>query len=265
MQSPLAILAAREAFEAPGTEGLYGPPLIRLSLFGLDASINRAIVLMMVVTVFLIVLFNVAFRKPKLVPTGLQNVMEWFVDFIKNNIVLAIIGPRGLRFLPYLTLLFFFIFSLNILGSMPFVNFSVTSRMAIPATLGVISLIAFTYAGVRTHGFRYFKYAVAPAGVPKPVLLFLVPIEFFSTFVMRPITLALRLCINMVVGHLILAVLFFGTAYLLQVWATRPLGIGTALLGAGFLAYEMFVAALQAFIFTILTSVYISIATDDPH
>lgn len=259
------IFAAREGFVVHGTEALYGRPIVELNLWGIDLSINRTVILMMAATAITMLLFFVGFRRPALVPRGLQNVMEYIVDFVKNQIVLPVMGPKGLPFLPYLTLLFMFILISNLFGTLPGVNFPVNSRIAVPMVLAIATWLLFVGVGVKQHGLRYFKQALVPAGVPGPLLIVLVPIEFISTFVVRPITLMLRLCINMIVGHLILVVLFIGTAYLVEVGNTRLLGVGTVVVGAGFVAFELFVAGLQAFIFTILTAVYVSGSLESQH
>lgn len=256
---------AREGFSVPGTEALYGKPLVKLELLGIDVSINRTVIFLLAATAITIALFHAAFRKPQVVPKGLQNVMESLVEFMKNQVVLPVMGPKGLPYLPYLTLLFTFVFACNIFGVIPGVNFPVNSRIGIPLVLAIGTWLVFIGAGIKNQGVGgYFKSALMPAGVPKPILIFLVPIEFLSTFILRPLTLTVRLTINMIVGHLMLVVLFLGTAYLLERPLTLGFGIGTAIAGTAFLGFEIFVAALQAFIFAILTAVYIS-GSIEPH
>lgn len=258
------VLAAREGFEVPGAESFYNRALIHLSFFGLfDISINRTIVLLFGVTALTAILFLAAFARPKLVPTGLQNVMEFGVDFVRTQIIRPVMGNEGLPYLPYLTVLFFFIFFCNITGAIPGVNFPITSRLAIPLVLAIGTWFLFVVAGIRAQGLgHYLKSSVMPPGVPPLLYVILIPLEFFSTFILRPITLTIRLTANMIAGHMMLTVFFLGTAYLFGRQLTWGFGLGSALVGTAFVGFEMFVAGLQAFVFTILTAVYIKSSTE---
>jgi F-type H+-transporting ATPase subunit a len=261
------VLAAREGFEVPGAEAFYNRALIHLSFFGLfDISINRTIVLLFGVTVLTALLFLAAFARPKLVPTGLQNVMEYGVDFVRNQIIRPTMGNDGLPYLPYLTVLFFFIFFCNITGAIPGVNFPITSRLAIPLVLAIGTWLLFVAAGIRAQGFgHYLKNSVMPPGVPPVLYIILIPLEFFSTFILRPVTLTIRLTANMIAGHMLLTVFFLGTAYLFGRQLTWGFGVGSMLAGTAFVGFETFVAGLQAFVFTILTAVYIKSSTEAAH
>lgn len=257
--TPPILLAAREGFHVPGAEAFYQKPLIYLELFGVDVSINRTVLILFLATAITALLFLFGFRKPKLVPSGLQNVMEFVVDFIRNQIVLPVMGRDGLAFLPYLTVLFTFIFFLNIFEVIPGVNFPATSRLAIPLVFAIGTWLLFVAVGIKNQGVGgYFKNSLVPPGVPVPVLFILVPMEFLSIFILRPLTLTIRLTANMIAGHLLLTVIFLGTAYLLGRPLTFGWGVGAAAAGVAFVGFEIFVASLQAFIFTILTAVYIS-------
>src|SRR4051812_45639536 len=105
--TPPIIFAARAGFEVPGAESFYGRPIVEMSLFGIDVSINRTIIIMFAATALVALMFLVGFAKPRLVPRGLQNVVEFGVDFVRNQVILPTMGPRGLPYLPYLTTLFF--------------------------------------------------------------------------------------------------------------------------------------------------------------
>ncbi len=137
----MTVLAQREGFHAPGIEEFEWPNIVDLHLFGIDLGINRVVLQMFLVAGTVWLLFFLAFRTPRLVPNGLQNVMESVVDFIRNQIVLENIGPDGLRFLPYLTTLFVFIFFGNLGGVLPLISFPLNGRMALPAIMGVSSLL----------------------------------------------------------------------------------------------------------------------------
>jgi F-type H+-transporting ATPase subunit a len=263
----VTVLAQREGFHAPGIEDFEWPNLIDLHLFGLDLGINRVVLQMFLVALVTWLLFFLAFRTPRLVPAGLQNVMESVVDFIRNQIVLENIGPDGLRFLPYLTTLFVFIFLGNLNGILPLFEFPVNGRMALPAIMAVCSLALFVSVGVRQQGFfRYFRNALFPPGVPWPIYLLLTPIELVSTFVVRPVTLAIRLLANFIAGHLILSVFFVATGYMLTSLNVSMLfGVGALVFSVALVAFELFVAGLQAYVFTILSAVYIAGALEPEH
>jgi F-type H+-transporting ATPase subunit a len=258
---------AREGFHAPGIEEFEWPNLIDLHLFGINLGINRVVLQMFLVAFVVWLLFFLAFRTPRLVPNGLQNLMESVVDFIRNQIVLENIGPDGLRFLPYLTTLFVFIFLGNLGGVLPLISFPLNGRMALPAIMGVSSLLLFIAVGISQQGFlHYFRTALFPPGVPWPIYILLTPIELVSTFIVRPVTLAIRLLANMIAGHLILSVFFVATGYMLTSMNISVLfGVGALLFAVALVAFELFVAGLQAYVFTILSAVYIAGALEPEH
>jgi F-type H+-transporting ATPase subunit a len=219
------------------------------------------------VTLLLVWFFVGAFAKPKLVPEGPQNVAEMMVDFVREQIVLPVLGPAGAGWTGFLTALFYFVLFLNLLSIVPGAQFPVTSLMGIPVVLAVLSWIIFNYIGIKEQGFfGYFKGIMFPPGVPKFIYPLLTPIEFFSTIIVRPITLAVRLFANMVAGHMILTVLFLGTEVFFhgdaigKVATVLPFGLAVILTG-----FEIFVAGMQAFIITILTAVYIAGAAHPEH
>ena len=144
-------LAQREGFHAPGIEIFEWPDIVHLEVAGIDLSINRVVLQMFLVALLVWGLFYFAFRRPKLVPSGLQNVMESVVDFVRNQIVLEVIGRDGLRFLPYLTTLFVFVFFGNLGGVTPPVFFPLNSRMALPAIMAICSLLLFISVGIASR------------------------------------------------------------------------------------------------------------------
>ena len=263
----MTVLAQREGFHAPGIEEFEWPNLVDLHLFGLDLGINRVVLQAFLVAAITWLLFWVAFRKPSLVPSGLQNVMESVVDFIRTQIVLENIGSAGLRFLPYLTTLFVFIFLGNLGGVLPLISFPLNGRMAMPTVMAICSLLLFISVGVSRQGFfRYFREALFPPGVPAPIYILLTPIELVSTFIVRPVTLAIRLVANMIAGHLILSVFFVATGYMLASMNISALfGLGALVFSVALVAFELFVAGLQAYVFTILSAVYIAGALEPEH
>lgn len=238
-----------------------------------DGCFNRVSLLMVIAAVITIALFLVAFRRPKLVPRGLQNIMESIVDFIRNGIVLEVIGHEGLAYVPFLTAMFVFIFVSNIFGVLPFINFPATSRMAIPLFLAVLVWFIFNIAGIRAHGLRYFKESLFPPGVPWPLYFLIAPIFFVSDFIVRPFSLSVRLLGNMFAGHMLLTIFALGTVYLAQhitqdgllTQLVATFSIPALALLIFLTAFEILVAVLQAYIFTILTAVYVGLAIHPAH
>lgn len=251
------------AFQVPTFEHLFTfEPLFHLGPF----AVTFPTLIMFGVTILLGLFFVRAFSKRQLVPVGAQNVGETFVDFVDNQIVLPVLGPEGRTWVPFLTTMFFWVFFNNIMGIIPGVQFPVTSRMAYPAVLAGTAWLLFNWVGIKEQGFfPYFKGILFPPGVPKAIYILLTPIELISTIFVRPLTLAVRLFANMVAGHMLLAVLFLGTAVFFQsgigkVTFVLPFALGTVLM-----AFEIFVAGMQAFIITILTAVYIAGAAHPEH
>jgi F-type H+-transporting ATPase subunit a len=268
MTAPTLPLAQDEGFHAPGIEIFEWPDIVHIEVAGIDLSINRVVLQMFLVALLTWGLFYFGFRRAKLVPSGLQNVMESVVDFVRGQIVLEVIGREGLRFLPYLTTLFVFVFFLaNVGGITPPVFFPLTGRMALPAIMAICSLLLFISVGISQQGFGpYFKNTLFPPGIPWPVYILLTPIELISTFIVRPVTLAIRLLANMIAGHLILSVFFVATGYLLTSMNIGSLfGVGALAFSVALIAFELFVAGLQAYVFTILSAVYIAGALEPEH
>lgn len=262
--------AAREGFELPPIDHLFDFPNFLFEdsvLFGF----NRTAMLYLIAALITVGLMMAAFSKPSIVPGKFQAAMEGLVNLVRDNIIGEVIGPDGYKFLPFLTSLFLFIFVNNFFEIMPFVNFPSTSRMALPAFLAITVWTVFILVGMKAQGgLKYFKNAVVPSGVPAPILLLIVPIELVSTFIVRPLTLAVRLFANMMAGHILLTVVFLAASYNfidfhdLTAPVFFPGGVGGAAVGliaivgsVALVAFELLVGFLQAYIFTILTAVYI--------
>ena len=172
-----------------------------------------------------------------------------------------------MAYLPFLTTMFFFIFFINIFEIVPFIQFPGNARIAVPFLLALLVWFMFNIVGIAKQGFgHYVKSSVVPPDVPKVILPLLVFIEFISVFLVRPFSLAIRLFANMLAGHLILvtfAILtssIFGAAVYFKIGAAFPFALLVALT-----AFEILVSALQAFIFTILTGVYIGLSMHPEH
>jgi F-type H+-transporting ATPase subunit a len=260
-----------KTFEAPTVDELFKfRPLFTIKGIPVIHSLEVTFptVVMFAMTLLIVVFFLAAFRKPKLVPTGIQNVAEAGVlDFVREQIAIAVIGPEGAAWTPFLCAIFFWIFFNNFMSIFPVIQFPVTSRMAYPATIAFTVWFVYNGVGIKEQGpIHYFKNIMFPPGVPVPIRPLLAIIELFSTVIVRPITLSVRLFANMVAGHLILGVLFVGTSVFIaggplgKIGYVAPFGLSLALMGL-----ELFVIFMQAFIFTILTAVYISGAIHPEH
>jgi F-type H+-transporting ATPase subunit a len=215
----------------------------------------------------LLIFFLVAYRKPKLVPTRTQWMAESIYGFARNTIAIPMIGHRGVRFAPYFATLFSFILLMNLFGIIPFFQISPNSHIAFPIMLTVITYVMFNYIGIRKHGFlKYMKKSTVPPA-PWFILPLLVPIEFFSTFIVRPITLSVRLFANMFAGHMILLVFTLGGFALFgaQTLWFKPISLLSWALAIALTFLEALVIVLQAYVFVVLTSSYISGALSEEH
>jgi F-type H+-transporting ATPase subunit a len=231
-------------------------------------GINRIMLIRLISATAIILIFVLGTRRMRLVPTRGQSLVEMGLGFVRDGIAYDLLGEKdGRRFLPLITTIFFMVLSMNVTGIIPFFNIAGTSVIGVPLLLALIAYVAFIYAGVKKHPGAFFKNALFPPGVPWPLYIIVTPIEFVSTFVLRPITLTLRLMMNMVVGHLLL-VLFFSATHFFFFSAGglyTLFGAGTLALGFAFTLFELLVAVLQAYVFALLTTVYIQLALAEEH
>ena len=252
--------------------GLEFPPIENLvewpNWFGPKDSwygFNKIAFISLVAIIVTTVLFVLGNRKRSMVPKGAQNLVESSVAFIRDGIVLETMGPDGIRYLPYLVSLFFFILIGNIFEVIPFFHMPANARMAGPAVLALITWAYYIAVGLKHQGPKYFINAIAPPGVPKALYILVVPIEFLSTFIVRPFSLAVRLFANMLAGHILLVTfsvlcITLFTASLLALVLPLSFFMLVALTG-----FEVMVAFLQAYIFTILAAVYIGSSMHAEH
>ena len=258
----VAQAAEGDSFQAPGPGDFEFPPL-----FGEGTFFTKPMLIIVLGTLLIAVVFWLASRRAELVPARIQYVGESIYGFIRNDIVGDTIGREGRKYVAYLTTLFCFIAVLNIAGIIPLLQLPATSKIAIPLFLALISWAIFNIVGIRKHGFvGYFKAMMFPPGLPKPIYVLLAPLEFFSTFIIRPITLTLRLTLNMFAGHLVLLVCILGGAYLLEqggaLALTSPIAFG---FGIVLTFFEAFIQVLQAYVFVLLSALYIAGALADEH
>jgi F-type H+-transporting ATPase subunit a len=237
---------------------LYLP---HIELFGIDISITKNVFFMWIIALILILLFYSLSKgyKKSLIPKGLTNFFEIIVLFVRDEIVRPTIGEGYEKFLPYLLTLFFFVLFGNLFGLIPY-STSITGNIAVTAALAGISFIATQYSGIQKHGFiGYFK-GLIPPGMPVVILPLMVVVEIIGLFT-KPFSLCIRLFANMIAGHVVIFSLI-GLIFILKTILVSPVAIGFVLFID---LLELLVALIQAYIFTILTSLYIGMAIHQEH
>jgi F-type H+-transporting ATPase subunit a len=189
------------------------------------------------------------------------------INIPRLNIAREILGEKdGRRFTPLILTIFALVFGMNIMGIVPGLQIAGTSVIGLPLLLAAVAYVAFIYAGVKKHPAAFFRNALFPPGVPPYYYVIVTPIELISTFVLRPVTLTLRLTMNMIVGHLLLVLFFTATSFFLGLLNGFSLfAIGTLAFGFAFTLFEILVAILQAYVFALLTAVYIQLALAEAH
>lgn len=235
------------------------------SWFGFD----RIIFVRIILTGLLLLLLWLGVRRAKLVPGRGQSVMEMAVDFVRVQIAEQILGRERARpYVALLTTIFFTVLAMNLGGVIPGLNIAGTSRLGIALILAAWILLVYLAAGVRKHGFfGYIKSQLFPPGVPWPMYILLSPVELLQVLVIRPATLVIRLVANMMAGH-IMMVLAIGATNFLLLEAAGALKAASALtfVGGMFITiFELFVAVLQAYIFAVLSAVYLNFALEEEH
>ena len=253
------------SFHAPSVAEFFPGGLL---FIGTPFEMSRINLIMILMVVVVSTFFLVAFRAPKFVPSRIQNMGEIGLDFVRVNIVEEVMGHKGAKYTTYLTTIFFLLLGFNITGIIPPLQVAATSTIAVPLLLAVTSWLIFNVEGLRKHGAKkYLQNNLFPPGVPAPIYLLVTPIEFFGTFILRPLTLTIRLLANMMAGHLLLVLFFSATSYLLfdAEGFLRIFGLAAYAMGFAFTLFEILVAFLQAYIFTLLTAVYIDGALADEH
>jgi len=266
LQVGIAAAEGDGGFEAPGTEDFYWP------VIGGDSNwaITRPMVVMAISVVLLAWFFVTVAGRLTVVPNKRQWMAEQAYGFVRNSIARDVIGAKDFRpYIPLLMTLFTLILFNNVMGVLPFVQFPTMSRIAFPIVLTLIVYIVYhTVAIRRKHGVIGYLKSLVPPGLPlwlRPIMFFL---EVLTYFIIRPLTLALRLFGNMLAGHLMLLVFILGGEYLLIHGSSifiQLSGILGLAFGVVMTFFELLVQFLQAFIFTLLTALYISDAVSEHH
>jgi F-type H+-transporting ATPase subunit a len=252
----------RCGFPAPGTDLFQWQPLFEIGPIGFTKPVLLSLLSAAVVLGF----FWMAFANSKVVPSKLQLIAEAGYTFVRDGISRDIIGKKGDKYVPFLMSLFFFVWMMNTMAFIPFVQFPVTSIIAFPAGLAAMVWLVYMGVGFRRHGFiGYLKVLAWPSGVPGWVMVILVPLEFVSNVFIRPFTLAIRLFANMFAGHLLVAMFSVAAWYLFAPNIGLLFASVSFVLAIVFIAFELLIQFLQAFIFTALTATYLSGALEEAH
>lgn len=232
------------------------------------AGFNKIALINVMAVVLTLGIFLLGGRRKALVPTGVQNFAEASIDFIRDGVVVQTMGRDGLSWVPFLTAMFFFIFFNNITGILPFFQMPATARMATPLVLALIVWVIFNFVGVWKQGpLHYLKNTLVPPGVPWPLIPLVAIIEFVSVFLVRPFSLAVRLFANMLAGHILLVTFAILTDALITADSPIlvPVGVLPFIMLFFMTAFEVMVAFLQAYIFVVLTGVYVGGAIHPAH
>ncbi len=258
----IAVPSVDGQFETPGVEIFWQP------LIGEGATaITRPVFLMVISGVLIAWWLLASTRKQALVPSRSQMATEGVYSFIRNGVAKDIIGSREfLRFVPLLFTLFVLILVNNIFGILPPFNYPTMSRIGFPIALTLVVWVVFHVVGMRKHGVIGYWKSLVPPGLGTGMSLAIFPLELITDLFTRPVTLALRLFGNMFAGHLLLVLFITGGWYLLQ--------SGGVLAGAGAVAwvfavvmtfFELLIEFLQAYVFVLLSALYIAGAVADEH
>jgi F-type H+-transporting ATPase subunit a len=239
---------------------LYLP---HIQVFGLDVSITRDIFMLWVAAGVLIIIGILAARgyKKSFIPKGISNIFEILIEFVREEIVKPAIGKGYEGYMPYMLTLFFFVLLCNLFGLIPMPNLVVaTGNVMVTAALALISFVVIQYSGIKSHGFiGYFK-SLVPSGIPVWILPIMVILETLGLFT-KPFALCVRLFANMIAGHIVIFSLI-GLIFIMHTIYVAPVSVGFTLFIE---LLELLVAFIQAYIFTMLTALFIGMAKSSEH
>ena len=267
-------LVRTEEFVPPGPGDFNLPPIGPGGTFEfmgqtMYLGVTKPMLQLLISALVIFLFFRAASAKRAMVPGKLQYAGETSYGFVRNSISRDIIGSHDFqRFVPYLFTLFFFILLNNVFATIPFFEFPTFSRSGMAYALAGLSWVIYNAVGIQKHGFGgYLKHQCVPQGIHGPMLVLLVPLEFMSNILVRPVTLALRLFANMPAGHLLLILFALGGEYLLvhAEGLIKPVGILAWLLFIAIAFLELLVQFLQAYVFVLLNAMYISGALAEEH
>ena len=231
-------------------------PVVELSVLGQDVSLTNSTVFMITAVSLCIMFMLLTMGRGKLVPSRFQSLGEMNYEFVAGMLK-DTVGAEGKHYFPFVFCLFMFILFGNLLGMLPY-SFTFTSQIIVTFSLALMVFFVVTLIGFYKHGLHFLGF-FAPKGVPMILAPILIPIEVIS-FLVRPVSLSIRLFANMLAGHMVMKLF---ASFIVMLGAVG--GIGGILAGSipfvfsvGLVGFEIFVSCLQAYIFAILTCVYIS-------
>ena len=231
------------------------------TILGIDMTPTKHVVFMWIAALLVLLTFTIIARRYKksLVPKGIANFFEVFILVVRDEVAKTTIGKGYERFVPYLLTIFFFILFGNFLGLLPW-SATFTSNIGVTASLAICSFFMIQIGGIRQNGFfGYFK-GLIPHGIPPVLLILMIPVEILGLFT-KPFALAIRLFANMIAGHFVILALI-GLIFFMGTVLVAP---GAILFAIFIYLLEILVALIQAYIFTILTSMFIGMAVHQEH
>ena len=247
--------------------------MVHIELFGVDLSITKHVIMLWIAAVLLLVTALYAtrkYRKEELpIPSGFSNAFEYVVAFVRSSILIPSVGKQNvLKWGPLVMSFFFLILTMNFLGLIPLFNYinhghggtTATGNVTLTASLAVITFFSIMLAGILEHGFFKHWKNMIPGNIPKAVLIILIPIEIMSMFV-RPFALTMRLAANMTAGHIAMLAIF-APIFLLH---NAYVGVASVALNVGITFLEIIVSIVQAYVFTLLSAVFIGQAIHPEH
>jgi len=237
-------------------------PLVPFELGGTDLSFTNSSLFMVLSVITATLFLSLAMRKKEMIPGRLQMFGELTYEFVAK-MVRDNIGPKGRGFFPFVFTIFMFVLMGNFLGLIP-KSFTFTSHIAVTATLALVVFSSVIIFGIINHGLKFFTLFI-PSGVPIWIMPFIVPLEIISFFV-RPLTHAVRLFANMMAGHIVLKIIatFAVTIAGAASWGFI-VSMFPAFIGMGFIMFELLIAFIQAYVFAVLTCVYLKDTVDLHH
>ena len=270
MTDSATVLAEGESHFPPGIHSFdFADWFSGLSGTAFAHLISTLTVVTFVTVLVIMGFFLWAYRKPQIVPSRKQWMAESAYEFIRSTVAVDILGKKyGVRFAPYLATLFLFILTMNLWAIVPGIQISPNAHIAFPALMGLLSWVIYNAVGIKKHGLaKYLKISCVPPGAPWFIYPLLIPIEFLQNLVLRPVTLALRLFANMFAGHLILLVFILGGFEMLNSanFLIQGLSVFSFVMGIAMSLFELIVILLQAYVFTLLTGLYIQGSLVEEH
>ena len=233
--------------------------ILSINFLGIDFSITKHVLMMWIAAALIVVVFRYVFREQRTVPRGVANLLEAIIVFLRDEVVLPNMGAEGRHYLPYLLTVFFFILFCNLLGLIPFAA-TATGNISVTAALAIMSLIMIQVGGIREYGLKHHLQNLIPPGLPVWLLPIMIPVEIMGQLT-KPFALCIRLFANMTAGHIVI-LSFLSMTFILKSLFVSPISVFFALFIS---LLELFVAFLQAYIFTMLTSLFIGMSIHPQH